>query len=77
MEMKYSKRYRLWQKTIRFIGFLCLIATGILILWLYHIGILNDTNVLKTVIQKHDLIGPLFLLSSKLFKLSFLLSLVD
>ncbi|WP_438477729.1 TVP38/TMEM64 family protein [Streptococcus pluranimalium] len=71
MEMKYSKRYRLWQKTIRFIGFFCLIATGILILWLYHIGILNDTNVLKTVIQKHDLIGPLIFIIIQIIQVVF------
>ena len=71
MEMKYSKRYRLWQKIIRFIGFLCLIATGVLILWLYHIGILNDTNVLKTVIQKHDLIGPLIFIIIQIIQVVF------
>ncbi|MFU2205105.1 TVP38/TMEM64 family protein [Streptococcus pluranimalium] len=71
MEMKYSKRYRLWQKIIRFIGFLGLIATGILILWLYHIGILNDTNVLKAVIQKHDLIGPLIFIIIQIIQVVF------
>ncbi|MEQ9763654.1 TVP38/TMEM64 family protein [Streptococcus jiangjianxini] len=71
MEMNYSKRYRILQKIIRGIGFLCLIATGILILWLYHIGILNDTNVLKTVIQQHNIIGPLIFIAIQIIQVVF------
>ncbi|MFU2164177.1 TVP38/TMEM64 family protein [Streptococcus pluranimalium] len=71
MEIKYSERYRLFQKIIRLIGFLCLLATGVLILWLYHIGILNDTNVLKKVIQRHDLLGPLIFIAIQIIQVVF------
>ncbi|MGV3009896.1 TVP38/TMEM64 family protein [Streptococcus thoraltensis] len=71
MEMKYGKRYRLLQQIIRYIGFLCLIATGILILWLYHIGILNNTNVLKSVIKRHELMGPLIFIVIQIIQVVF------
>lgn len=71
MEMKYGTRYRLLQQIIRYIGFLCLIATGILILWLYHIGILNNTNVLKSVIKRHELMGPLIFIVIQIIQVVF------
>ncbi|WP_242257607.1 TVP38/TMEM64 family protein [Streptococcus thoraltensis] len=71
MEMKYGKRYRLLQQIIRYVGFLCLIATGILILWLYHIGILNNTNVLKSVIKRHELMGPLIFIVIQIIQVVF------
>ncbi|MFU2204946.1 TVP38/TMEM64 family protein [Streptococcus pluranimalium] len=71
MEMKYSKRYLLLQKLIRFLGILLVIATGLLIIWLYRIGILNDSNMLKAVVVKYEVLGPLIFIVVQIIQVVF------
>lgn len=51
--------YKFWQKTIKVLSVLVLIATFFLLIWLYKIGILNDQNVLKQTIESQGAWGSL------------------
>ncbi|MCB4986789.1 TVP38/TMEM64 family protein, partial [Streptococcus mutans] len=50
MKVKLSKRYILMQKIIQALGILALIASVILVIWFYKLGILNDSNALKDLV---------------------------
>lgn len=71
MEMKYSKRYRFAQKTIQALGFLAILATAILVFWLYRIGILNDSNVLKATLHRYTILGPLIFIAVQIIQVVF------
>lgn len=71
MKMKYSERYRFAQKLIRISSFLALIATGFLVFWLYHIGILHDSNVLKSTLHRYTILGPLIFIAVQIIQVVF------
>ncbi|MGT2911904.1 TVP38/TMEM64 family protein [Streptococcus cameli] len=51
--------YKFWQKTIHILSILVIIATGILLVWLYKIGILHDQNALKQFIENQGSMGAI------------------
>ncbi|MGT2801137.1 TVP38/TMEM64 family protein [Streptococcus henryi] len=71
MKMKLSKRYLFWQKVIQIIGFAALIATGILVFWLYRLGILNDSNALKDFVNYYRFWGPFIFILIQIIQVVF------
>lgn len=57
MTKRNSKAYILWQKIIKILGIIALIGTFFLAFWLYRLGILNDSNALKDLVQRYRLWG--------------------
>ncbi|MER0122384.1 TVP38/TMEM64 family protein [Streptococcus sp. ZJ93] len=51
--------YKFWQKTFQILSIFTLVASVILVIWLYKIGILNDQNVLADTIKNHGAFGSL------------------
>lgn len=49
--------YKFWQKTFQVLSILALIASFGFVIWLYHIGILNDQNVLTQTIKNQGAWG--------------------
>lgn len=47
-------------KIIKILGIIALIGTFFLAFWLYRLGILNDSNALKDLVQRYRLWGRLF-----------------
>ena len=71
MKMKFSKRYLLIQRIIQILGVIALIASGIMVVWLYKLGILNDSNVLKDVVKRHDILGPFLFILVQILQIVF------
>ncbi|MGT2749874.1 TVP38/TMEM64 family protein [Streptococcus orisasini] len=71
MKMKLSRRYIMLQKTIQFLGILALIASVILVIWFYKLGILNDSNALKDLVHRHKVLGPLIFILVQIFQIVF------
>ena len=63
--------YKFWQKTIQVLSILALVATLILMIWLYHIGILNDQNMLTDFIKSNGASGSLFFLGLQILQVVF------
>lgn len=63
--------YKFWQKTIQVLSILALIGTGLLLIWLYKIGILNDQNVLTEVVKSHGAFGGLTYLAIQIIQVVF------
>lgn len=71
MKVKLSKRYILMQKIIQALGILALIASVILVIWFYKLGILNDSNALKDLVHHHKVLGPLIFILVQIFQIVF------
>ncbi|MGT2947776.1 TVP38/TMEM64 family protein [Streptococcus devriesei] len=71
MKMKLSRRYLILQKFIQILGILALIASAILVIWFYKLGILNDSNALKDLVHRHRVIGPLIFILVQIFQIVF------
>lgn len=71
MKMKLSKRYRFVQRIIQVLGILALIATFILMIWLYKLGILNDSNALKDLVHYYKFWGPFVFILIQIFQIVF------
>ncbi|MGT2925105.1 TVP38/TMEM64 family protein [Streptococcus caviae] len=71
MKMKLSRRYLMLQKTIQILGILALIASVILVIWFYKLGILNDSNALKDLVHRHKVLGPLIFILVQIFQIVF------
>ncbi|HGC9980155.1 TPA: TVP38/TMEM64 family protein [Streptococcus agalactiae] len=71
MNMKLSKRYRFWQKVIKALGVLALIATLVLVVYLYKLGILNDSNELKDLVHKYEFWGPMIFIVAQIVQIVF------
>lgn len=55
--------YKRLQQFFRVLGGVTLIGSVFLVIWLYHMGILNDTNALKDWVTKFPILAPfLFML---------------
>lgn len=55
--------YKRLQQFFRVLGVITLIGSVLLVIWLYHLGILNDTNALKDWVTRFPLLAPfLFML---------------
>lgn len=55
--------YKRLQQFFRVLGVITLVGSVLLVIWLYHMGILNDTNALKDWVAKFPLLAPfLFML---------------
>lgn len=63
--------YKFWQKVIQILSILVLIATFILVIWLYKIGILNDQNVLKSFLEKQGSLGSLLYIFIQIIQVVF------
>ncbi|TWT16531.1 TVP38/TMEM64 family protein [Streptococcus sp. sy010] len=50
--------YRFWQKVFQILGFLTLIVSVALVIWLFQKGILNDQNAFKTWVQQYQVMAP-------------------
>ncbi|MGE9834392.1 TVP38/TMEM64 family protein [Streptococcus orisratti] len=71
MKMKLSQRYLFWQKVIKVLGVLALIASGVFVIWLYRQGILNDSNELKTLVKHYRFWGPLVFILIQIIQVVF------
>ncbi|WP_317336045.1 TVP38/TMEM64 family protein [Streptococcus orisratti] len=71
MKMKLSQRYLFWQKVIKVLGVLALIASGVFVIWLYRQGILNDSNELKTLVKHYRFWGPLVFIMIQIIQVVF------
>ncbi|HGA1116805.1 TPA: TVP38/TMEM64 family protein [Streptococcus agalactiae] len=71
MNMKLSKRYRFWQKVIKALGVLALIATLVLVVYLYKLGILNDSNELKDLVHKYEFWGSMIFIVAQIVQIVF------
>lgn len=71
MKMKLSRHYLILQKTIQILGILALIASVILVIWFYKLGILNDSNALKDLVHRHRVLGPLIFILVQIFQIVF------
>ncbi|EHI69551.1 TVP38/TMEM64 family protein [Streptococcus ictaluri] len=66
-----SKFYLFWQKIIKILGILALIASFILAFWLYKLGILNDNNALKDLVHHYKVWGPLIFIMVQIIQIVF------
>lgn len=57
MKLKVSEHYAFFQWLIQVLGIVALIGTIILVVWFYRLGILNDSNTLKSFVQHHQFWG--------------------
>ncbi|WP_422802957.1 TVP38/TMEM64 family protein [Streptococcus sp. FT1-106] len=71
MKMKLSQRYLFWQKVIKVLGVLALIASGVFVIWLYRQGILNDSNELKSLVKHYRFWGPLIFILIQIIQVVF------
>lgn len=71
MEMKQSKRYKMIQRIIQILGIIAIIASFILVVWLYQLGILNDSNQMKDLVKRHDILGPLIFIGIQILQVVF------
>lgn len=71
MKMKMFDYYAFWQRLIKFLGILALIGTFVLVIWFYHLGILNDSNALKDFVNEHSICGPLVFIFVQIFQVVF------
>lgn len=69
--MKLSQRYLFWQKVIKVLGVLALIASGVFVIWLYRQGILNDSNELKSLVKHYRFWGPLVFILIQIIQVVF------
>lgn len=69
--MKLSQRYLFWQKVIKVLGVLALIASGVFVIWLYRQGILNDSNELKSLVKHYRFWGPLIFILIQIIQVVF------
>lgn len=51
--------YKLWQKIFQILGIITLVASVILVIWLFQNGILNDQNAFKTWVSQYQIMAPL------------------
>lgn len=51
--------YNFWQKVFQIMGLLTLIASVVLVIWLFQQGILKDQNAFKTWVQQYQIMAPL------------------
>lgn len=71
MKMKMFDHYAFWQRLIKFLGVLALLGTFVLVIWFYHLGILNDSNALKDFVNQHSVCGPLVFILVQIFQVVF------
>ncbi|EHJ52346.1 TVP38/TMEM64 family protein [Streptococcus macacae] len=71
MKEKLSKHFVMTQKIIQFLGILAIIGSVVLVIWFYKLGILNDSNALKDLVQRHKVIGPLIFILVQIFQIVF------
>lgn len=63
--------YKFSQKLIQILSVVTLVASFILVIWLYKIGILNDQNHLTTYIKNHGATGGLVYLLIQIIQVVF------
>ncbi|HER5045058.1 TPA: TVP38/TMEM64 family protein, partial [Streptococcus pyogenes] len=71
MTKRNSKAYILWQKIIKILGIIALIGTFFLAFWLFRLGILNDSNALKDLVQRYRLWGPFVFIVVQIIQIVF------
>ena len=48
-----------------------MLGTFVLVIWFYHLGILNDSNALKDFVNQHSVCGPLVFILVQIFQVVF------
>ncbi|WP_347094284.1 TVP38/TMEM64 family protein [Streptococcus dysgalactiae] len=71
MKNRQRKAYETWQKIIKLLGILALIGSFVLAFWLYKLGILNDSNALKDLVQQYKVWGPLIFIVVQIIQIVF------
>lgn len=71
MKMKKFDSYAFCQRLIQFLGILALLGTFVLVIWFYHLGILNDSNALKDFVNQHRFCGLLVFILVQIFQVVF------
>lgn len=71
MKTKMSNQYLLLQKIIQILGIIALIGSIFLVIWLYRLGIMNDSNALKDFVHKYKFWGPFVFVLIQIFQVVF------
>lgn len=71
MKTKVSSKYLLLQKIIQILGIIALIGSVFLVIWLYQLGIMNDSNSLKDFVHKYKFWGPAVFVLIQIFQVVF------
>ncbi|MGT2932785.1 TVP38/TMEM64 family protein [Streptococcus catagoni] len=71
MKMKNNKAYLFFQRLFKVLGILALVGSFFLAIWLYKLGILNDSNVLKDVVHHYKFWGPFIFIMVQIFQIVF------
>lgn len=71
MKMKNAKAYAFFQQLFKILGIVALIGSFVLAFWLYKMGIFNDKNVLKDVINQYKFWGPFIFVIIQIFQIVF------
>ncbi len=69
--MKNNKAYLFFQRLFKVLGILALVGSFFLAIWLYKLGILNDSNVLKDVVHHYKFWGPFIFIMVQIFQIVF------
>lgn len=71
MKTKMSNQYLLLQQIIQILGIIALIGSIFLVIWLYRLGIMNDSNALKDFVHKYKFWGPFVFVLIQIFQVVF------
>ncbi|EGJ27698.1 SNARE-like domain protein [Streptococcus porcinus str. Jelinkova 176] len=71
MKIKNPKAYAFFQQLFKVLGIIALIGSFVLAFWLYKMGIFNDKNVLKDVINQYKFWGPFIFIIIQIFQIVF------
>lgn len=71
MKTKVSSKYLLLQKIFQILGIVALIGSVFLVIWLYQLGIMNDSNSLKDFVHKYKFWGPFVFILIQIFQVVF------
>ncbi|MGT2887257.1 TVP38/TMEM64 family protein [Streptococcus didelphis] len=71
MKLENKKIYTFMQGLFKILGILALIGSFILAFWLYKLGIFNNQNVLKEVINSYKFWGPFIFIIVQIFQIVF------
>lgn len=71
MKNKQSSQYILLQKIIQILGIIAIIGSIVLVIWFYKLGILNDSNALKDLVNRYKFWGPFIFILIQIFQVVF------
>jgi len=71
MKMQSTKTYLIMQKLFKILGIIAMVGSVVLAIWLYKLGIMNDTNVLKDVVHRYQFWGPFIFIIVQIIQIVF------